>query len=250
VTTWLPKRIAVLAAIALALSAVAAAAAAQEPTGDLSSQTISLDLREVPFSEALADLACRTGIDYVLAHEPQVKVTLALENVSAETALKALLSLADMTYRLDGEVYVIEPGPEPAREPAPPPRVPALPQEHPVNGGRQHTDVIFLGSSADGLAIAKINLKYADPVDIAAIFAGIPVPPQSTLSMLAYQSPYSPWNAGPYQPYGGRGRRYGAPQGPYAPSQGYLPGGQSPFWPPDGSYDDAFGVPPSFGYPF
>jgi hypothetical protein len=86
---------------------------------------ISLTLRDTPLRSALELLFQQSGVQHAVeAAVPNVPVTLNLRDATFATALRVITRLAGVTYRREGDVYVIglrQPPPiEPTTEIAPP----------------------------------------------------------------------------------------------------------------------------------
>src|SRR5215208_5327107 len=83
------------------LPANAQAAAGSEPK-------ISLTLRDTPLRSALELLFQQSGLQHAVeAAVPNIPVTLNLRDATFATALRVITRLAGVTYRKEGDVYVV-----------------------------------------------------------------------------------------------------------------------------------------------
>jgi type II secretory pathway component HofQ len=85
---------------------------------------VTLDLREIPFRQALEALFQGTGEQYAVEPSvPNTPISLRIRDVDFVTALRALVRLAGVTYRREvgaaGGLYIIGTRPEPVRLAAP-----------------------------------------------------------------------------------------------------------------------------------
>lgn len=88
---------------------------------------VTAELRQVPFPQAVEEVCRSVGARYALAPGvPATAVSVSLQGVDFATTLTILGRLAHATYRVEGGLYVLGPGPG-----LPPPLGPAL-REEPV----------------------------------------------------------------------------------------------------------------------
>lgn len=149
------KKIATLAfAVVIALSVCTVALAQNAAPQNL----ISLELRDTPVRTAIDSLFKGTGVNYAI--EPGVTGTipnLSLKDVTFDQALKTLTRSAGLSYRRDGDIYLISVkkalDTTEVTQPAPTPDTELAPAE---------TD----------RKVEKIALQFADAQDISGIFGG------------------------------------------------------------------------------
>ncbi len=103
-----------LAVVALMTLIVAApmSASAQDDPRDRMVQSLELDQADI--RDALKLLFRMVGSNYSVASDVQGTVTISLQNVPFETALRAVLNQVESTWRVEGGIYNIIKKPEPA----------------------------------------------------------------------------------------------------------------------------------------
>lgn len=70
-------------------------------------KVFSLELTDTDVREALRELFREGGTSYTIAPDVQGSITVALKNVTFETALQNILKQVNATYRIEGGVYII-----------------------------------------------------------------------------------------------------------------------------------------------
>ena len=133
---------------------------------------ISLEVKDADVQTVLMSIAQQAGLNLSVSQDVHGRVTVALKDLPAEEALKAVASAAGARVLKDGEVYVVD------LKPLPPQRQPAS------GGGTAPAGAVIIGpsgkagatsgqtSAGDEEIIRVIHLKYADPAMIALAFGG------------------------------------------------------------------------------
>jgi hypothetical protein len=97
---WLLPVILLISLASLPVHSLAAAPAAE--------QNVSIELKEVPFRQAVERLFRGTGMAYTIEPDfPDVPITLRLQDVPFAVALRSLTRLADGTFRRQNGKWVI-----------------------------------------------------------------------------------------------------------------------------------------------
>lgn len=152
------KRIFFLVALVAAVLVIAECrCAAQQVTLNSATSLISLELRDTPVRSAIDSLFKGTGINYAI--EPGVTGTipnLSLKDVTFDQALKTLVKAAGLTYRKDGQIYLIS-----AKK--------AIDQTQ-VQPVAEAVDTAIETPEETERKVEKITMNFADAIDIANIF--------------------------------------------------------------------------------
>ncbi len=118
--------------------------------GDISNQNIpSLEYQDADVREALRALFRTVGVSYTIAPDVQGTITVALKNVTFETALLNILRQVDATYRVEVGIYQIV-----KRE-----------QQPTTEGGGPTVAVPTEGNNV----VRVIRIRHADPALIAML---------------------------------------------------------------------------------
>jgi type II secretory pathway component HofQ len=150
------KKITILALTVLLVGGTCTAALTQDAAG--SENMISLELRDTPVRTAIDSLFKGTGKNYAI--EPGVTGTipnLSLKDVTFDQALKTLTKSAGLTYKKEGNVFLIGVKQQVEVQPPVPTAVDTSAVEQPAEMDRK---------------VEKIALNYADAMDISGIFGG------------------------------------------------------------------------------
>lgn len=93
---------------ALAAAALTSAACAMT-FAQATSSNVTLDLKDVDVRSAIESLFRGTGKNFAIQGDVQGIIPgLSVRDVPFETALKGLAKAADLTYRIDGDIYLIQ----------------------------------------------------------------------------------------------------------------------------------------------
>ena len=148
---------AVLAAVLVVLPAGLPAA----DEANIKQQRITLELKDVPIRSALETLFKGTGLNYVIDQNVTGMVSsLTLRDETFDRALRVLLKSATppLTFRKDGEVYLIR-----TKEEPPPEMTPSTPLEN---------TYVEAPVTSEDIILEKIPLNFADAFDIKAMIEG------------------------------------------------------------------------------
>lgn len=112
------KRVFKFLSLAYILTAIFAAYADSPSSGD--EKLISMDFKNTSLKDVLKMFSIQSGLNFVASQDTQDKmITLYLDNVTAEDALKKILSANKLTYELEPEsnIFVVKALPEAAPAP-------------------------------------------------------------------------------------------------------------------------------------
>jgi type II secretory pathway component GspD/PulD (secretin) len=120
---------------------------------------VSLDLREAPIREALKQLFDSVGVNYTLSSEVQGFVTLKVDDISFDQALRLILRNATipLTYTKEGKIFIIKP------------RVIVQPQQLDPTANVEP-------AAPQAANYEVIQLRYLDPLQLVGLFGVIQVP--------------------------------------------------------------------------
>ncbi|MCE5321781.1 hypothetical protein LLG46_00535 [bacterium] len=149
-----------LIVVALTFSGAVCLQAAESLSNVKSSETISLELRDVDVRSALNALFKNAGKDFAL--DPNVTGTvpvISFQDVSFDAALKTLVKSMGLVYRIDQNIYIISKRPETENVPNPYSPTPIPEVESPT--------------SSPDVVIDKIQLNYSSASEILAAMGGM-----------------------------------------------------------------------------
>jgi hypothetical protein len=73
-------------------------------------RTVSLNLRDTPLRTALQMLFEGSGLQHAVENSvPNVPITLQVRDIPFQTALRTLVRLAGVTFKKDGEIFIVRP---------------------------------------------------------------------------------------------------------------------------------------------
>ncbi|MHB9036087.1 MAG: secretin and TonB N-terminal domain-containing protein [Armatimonadota bacterium] len=150
----------VVAIVATVLATAACLPAAEMTSLAKSSETISLDLKDVDVRSAIEAVFRNTGKNFAL--DPNVAGTIpsvSFRDVPFETALKSLTKTAGLVFRMDQNIYLISKKPEVASAPE---------SVGPPSGSPE----VESPTSSPDVVIDKVPLNYSSPSEILAVMGG------------------------------------------------------------------------------
>lgn len=225
-----------IAVVALGLVGAAWAADDEAPA------RISLDVTDADIHTVLSTIAKQTGLNIGVSDQVRGTVTVALRDVTPETALQIVAKAAGARLQRDGEVYFIEPQPLPPTRPEVRPATQPVPKTvappaRPTEIGEAGPDTVPIGKAGeDREVVSVIRLQHTDPSVIAQLLGGGVVGSGVSPIGRGYHHLRGGGRPGSYGRYGGYGG-YGN-YGGYGSYGGYPSyGGYGPY----GGYDYGYG---------